>query len=209
VTPTAQGIAYRRHLPHWYPTGATFFVTFGLAGAIPRYLLDTPVDDKARRSGRSAGQEEASKDLGGRALSRWEREWDSGQGPGWLTDPRIAPLVVEALGYRDGKVFDLYAYCVMPSHVHLVCTPCRAADGSTASLATSLQSLKRHIARQANMLLARTGRFWCEESYDHVVRNEEELERIVIYVLNNPVTAGLVADWRAWPWSWARDVDKE
>ena len=46
-----------------------------------------------------------------------------------------------------------------------------------------LQSLKRHTARQANKLLRRSGTFWQDESYDHVVRDENELERIIWYVL--------------------------
>ena len=44
--------------------------------------------------------------------------------------------------------------------------------------------------------------FWDAESYDHFVRDDAELARIINYVLNNPVQAGLVKDWRDWKWSW-------
>ena len=40
--------------------------------------------------------------------------------------------------------------------------------------------------------------FWHNESYDHYVRGEKELARIVEYILNNPVKAGLVEDWQEW-----------
>ena len=43
------------------------------------------------------------------------------------------------------------------------------------------------------------------ESYDHVVRDGEELDRIIAYVLNNPVKAGLVKNWRQWKWSYVRE----
>ena len=46
------------------------------------------------------------------------------------------------------------------------------------------------------------GAFWQHESYDHVVRNEKEFERILAYIVNNPVKAGLVADWQDWPYTY-------
>jgi putative transposase len=90
----------------------------------------------------------------------------------------------------------------MPNHVHLV-----IADNvkrSDASLYRILQQLKSYTAVQANKLLNRGGAFWQHESYDHVVRDGEELERIVRYVLNNPVKAGLVEDWQNWNWSYCK-----
>ena len=65
-----------------------------------------------------------------------------------------------------------------------------------------MQSLKRYTARQANKVLERKGAFWQAESYDHVVRDADELVRIVQYVINNPVKAGLVSYWEAWPWTY-------
>ena len=61
---------------------------------------------------------------------------------------------------------------------------------------TDEQSQNR--ATQANKLLGLTGAFWQRETYDHVVR-PGELARIVSYVLENPVKAGLVEDWQQWP----------
>lgn len=37
-----------------------------------------------------------------------------------MADPSVADLVAEAIQFRDGKEYDLYAYCIMPNHVHLV-----------------------------------------------------------------------------------------
>jgi REP element-mobilizing transposase RayT len=72
------------------------------------------------------------------------------------------------------------------------------------SLTEILQSLKRHTARQSNLILGRSGAFWQDESYDHIVRDQAELERIIKYVLNNPVKAGLVDDWIKWKWSYCK-----
>jgi REP element-mobilizing transposase RayT len=65
-----------------------------------------------------------------------------------------------------------------------------------------MKSLKGYTARQANLHLRRTGQFWEEESYDHEVRDGAEFGRIVRYILNNPVKAGLVQHWSEWPWNY-------
>jgi hypothetical protein len=49
-----------------------------------------------------------------------------------------------------------------------------------------MPALKRYTADKANRLLARTGQFWQHESYDHVIRTDEELVHYRSYVLNNP-----------------------
>lgn len=73
------------------------------------------------------------------------------------------------------------------------------------SLASIMHSIKRHSAYEGNRLIGRSGAFWQEESYDHYSRDHEEWLRTIRYVLNNPVKAGLVKEWRDWPWSWRRD----
>jgi REP element-mobilizing transposase RayT len=56
----------------------------------------------------------------------------------------------------------------------------------------------------ANRELGRQGPFWQDESHDRVVRNENELNRVIQYVLDNPVKAGLVQTWEEWLWSYVR-----
>ena len=43
--------------------------------------------------------------------------------------------------------------------------------------------------------------FWQEESYDHLVRNQREFEKIRCYIEENPVRAGLVGDASQYRWS--------
>ena len=68
-----------------------------------------------------------------------------------------------------------------------------------------MHSLKRFTARECNKLLGRQGTFWQDESYDHSVRNEDELERIIDYVELNPVGSQLAPNREAWPFSSAND----
>ena len=86
----------------------------------------------------------------------------------------------------------------MANHVHLLVVP-------YISPTRFLQSLKSYTARQANKLLGRTGEpFWQRESYDHGVRDEAERRRIISYIENNPVKAGLVNSPRNYPYGLAR-----
>ncbi|MEX1097888.1 MAG: hypothetical protein WED34_17720 [Planctomycetales bacterium] len=68
-----------------------------------------------------------------------------------------------------------------------------------------MQSVKGYTARGCNKLLGLSGAFWQDESYDHVVRDQEELFRIIDYIENNPVKAGLVARREDWKFSSACD----
>jgi len=68
-----------------------------------------------------------------------------------------------------------------------------------------MHSLKSYTAHEANSILNRTGAFWQTESYDHWVRDDEELERIVSYIRDNPVKAGLVKRPEDWFWCSCQD----
>lgn len=72
------------------------------------------------------------------------------------------------------------------------------------ALASITHGAKSYTATKSNGILGRTGRFWQDESYDHIVRDEAEFWRIVEYIENNPVAAGYVDTPSQWPWSSAR-----
>ncbi len=98
----------------------------------------------------------------------------------------------------DLKHYEIHAYVVMANHVHLLITP-------RIEVSKFMQSLKRFTAREGNRMLGLTGQpFWQEESYDRLVRNPEEFERIARYIEHNPVKAGLVKEPADFLWSSAR-----
>lgn len=145
----------------------------------------------------------------------FERAWfakfdglldDAAVGPVWLRDQRVAAIVDESLHYRDGKVYRLDAFTIMPNHVHMVFKPLaiREADDGYHALASIMQSLKGHTSFKCNQLLGQKGEFWAHESYDHWVRDTDEWQRIVAYVVNNPVKAGYVECWQEWKWNYRR-----
>jgi len=65
-----------------------------------------------------------------------------------------------------------------------------------------LHSWKSFTAKKANQILGHAGRtFWQSESYDHLIRDDDDYTRFVAYTINNPVSAGLCAHAEDWQWS--------
>jgi REP element-mobilizing transposase RayT len=189
-------------LPHIQIGGATYFVTFRLKNSLPTEVLEN-LSLEAERIKR------LPKDKISVEQHRWFEKLDdyldqSFFGEPLLRNEEIADLVAGALHYRDARVYDLISFCVMPNHVHLICTPLEKEKDRFYSLTEILHSLKRHTAREANKILQRSGAFWQDESYDHIIRDEAELERIIKYVLYNPVKANLVKEQKDWKWSYCK-----
>ena len=118
---------------------------------------------------------------------------DAGYGSCWLWNDKIAEVVASALGFFDDKRYKLYAWCVMPNHVHSVVQP-----GNGQELSKILQSWKGYTSREANKILERSGQFWQTEYFDRIMRDDEELVRSINYVFENPDKGGL----RNWKWRW-------
>ncbi len=171
---------YERRLPHWDAVGQPVFVTFRLEGSLPTTRVFPPERLQS-----------------GRAFLAMDRLLDrSDCGPRYLRQPEIAGAIVQAI--HDGQTrfqrYQIHAFVVMPNHVHLLVTP-------QVNARQWLGPLKGFTASQANRLLGRSGPCWQDESYDHLVRNDREFAKIINYVEQNPVRAGLVESPEEYPWS--------
>jgi REP element-mobilizing transposase RayT len=117
-------------------------------------------------------------------------------GPLFLRLPQIADLVTQAVldGDRKFNRYELHAFVVMANHVHMLVTP--------RVVATKwLGPLKGFTAHEANGMLGRQGKFWQDESYDHLVKSDSDFGKILGYIEQNPVTAGLVSAPEEFRWS--------
>ena len=182
---------YQRRLPQVYATEQPVFLTWRLHGSLPS---NRPFPATTLSSGQ--------------AFAAMDRLLDEARaGPFYLRQPELADVIVEAILYNAAQLghYRLWAFVVMPNHVHLLLTP-------VAPLPKITKSLKGITAKRANIMpaltvpaltvLALTGRsFWQEESYGHLVRNDSEFEKIRSYIEANPVRAGLVAEANQYRWS--------
>jgi len=186
----------RGYLPHLERVRGVYFVTFRLADSLPRELVarlckERRVLKKARQAGVSASASRVRLQKMRALLHRAESCLDSGLGKCYMRDFRVARIVADAVRHSDGKRYLLLAWCVMPNHVHAVFSPLEENR-----LEGILHSWKSFSAEAANRLLGRSGPFWQREYFDHLVRDEGSLHRIIRYVRENPRKAGL----QDWPW---------
>jgi len=92
----------------------------------------------------------------------------------------------------------VWAYCLMPNHVHLIVVPAR-----TTALAAAIGETHRRYTRYINAREDWQGYLW-QGRFASVVMDEAHLLAASRYVELNPVRAGLTASAAAWPWSSAR-----
>jgi hypothetical protein len=185
---------YRRHLPHWRQEGATYFVTFWLADALPQSKL-RELDALKREWEKKLANADDQSLLNGqwaaysRLVMQQVESWlDQGMGDCWLRQPTFAQIVAESLHYFDGVQYELGCYVVMPNHVHTVLRPLSPTEWPLEKI---LQSRKRHTSHEIQMLLGRRTALWQDESFDRIVRDAEHLYRCVQYVGSNARRAGL------------------
>ncbi len=107
-------------------------------------------------------------------------------------------LVLDACRHFDGQRYVLWAAVVMPDHVHLLLQPREQAPGKWWSLSSILHSIKSYTAKQINALLERKGAVWQDESFDRIVRDEDEFLEKWNYIRNNPVKSGLAHAAEEW-----------
>ncbi|MCH8998001.1 MAG: transposase [Proteobacteria bacterium] len=93
---------------------------------------------------------------------------------------------------------EVWAYCLMPNHVHLILVP-RAADGLRAALGETHRRYTRHV----NFREGWRGHLW-QERFHSFVMDEDHLLACARYVELNPVRAKLVERPEDWPWSSAK-----
>ncbi len=99
---------------------------------------------------------------------------------------RAAVQVLEQLARQ--LAVPVYAWCVMPDHVHLVVGPSSQCD-----VVTFVGRFK-NLSLRAAWRLGVVGAFWQTSFWDHAIRRDEQLRDAIAYVFANPVRAGLVAD---------------
>jgi len=186
----------RRYLPHWRVADRPYFVTFRLAATIPRVLFQ---EVETQRTMLRRADDDASRNLHRLMLEKLESHLDApNPARDWLRKPQIARVVADSFAFAESEWhWRIPAYVIMPNHVHALLG---GGDTATRDLSATLGSIKKFTARKANRILARKGRFWQPESFDHWCRTVDEEASVIDYIRNNPVKAGLVQSWRDWPW---------
>jgi REP element-mobilizing transposase RayT len=114
---------------------------------------------------------------------------------------RVRPLVeseirllLEHIIAGHHRYYDLVAAVILPDHTHLLMSP---RDGY--SLSRIMKGLKGATARRLNQARGTKGTVWQAESFDRIVRDQQELDEKLNYMFMNPVKAGLTDDPNRYP----------
>jgi REP element-mobilizing transposase RayT len=176
-------ISPHSHLPHWNQPGTPCFLNWRLAGSLP-----------SQRIAESLTTE-------GAKFVAFDNALDARvTGPQWLSCPGVARAVIATLyaGQQKG-LYELGSWVVMPNPVHALICP-------VSDLPKIVSGIKVTSAKAANRLLNRTSPFWSRDYFDRCVRNSTEELRIIHYIENNPVKAGLCSKVSAWIYSSASGI---
>jgi putative transposase len=168
-----------------------YFVTLRLANSLPHrvaedlatILKDASEQNYLKRSRRYF-----------RELEHWLA---ANHGELHLQNEAIATMIMDGIAhYEQLGYWHVSAAIVMPNHLHAL------LHCETLGLSQVMKRFKQYTAREANRKLDRKGkRFWQREWFDHWSRSAQEDDRIISYIRNNPVRAGLVKRPEDWKWS--------
>ncbi len=157
---------------------------------------------------------------------RWNIPWEAHEltfscyrRQAFLGKDRTREYLAEAIIQARQRIgFHVWAYVIMPEHVHLLIWPAR----EDYSISAILQSIKQSVSRRAmhwlktnhpsGLRFLATGQkdrpynFWQEGGgYDRNVRTAKVLLEVFNYIHDNPVKRGLVSRPEEWTWSSYRD----
>jgi len=178
----------RKNLPHWAQENCTYFITFRLADSIARSRINeyNALREKWKEHHHPPYTENEKAHFD-ELFSEQVNSWlDEGAGACVLGKLEISKIVANTLIHFDGERYELDEWVIMPNHVHVLITPQTGHE-----LSTILHSWKSYSAQQINKHLGKNGTVWKQDSYDHIVRNTDELIRIRKYIQNNPSKAGI------------------
>ncbi len=202
----------RGYHPHVESPQLIQHVTFHLADSLPRQVVEKMATEleSVPPSLRDTEREK-----------RVAAYLDAGRGSCVLCIPELAELVQHTLLHFQGERYRLFAWCIMPNHVHVLF---QAAEGWT--MGSIVGSWKKFTARRINIYLKEQGMggvptgvsvgqepgvrarlvfglplVWHRDYFDRYIRNNGHFETVVNYIHNNPVKAGLVKRAEDWRWS--------
>lgn len=92
--------------------------------------------------------------------------------------------------------YKIFAYCLMPDHLHIILQPAGKYD-----LSYIMRMIKGNFARKFNLMHGKQGKVWQERFYDTGIRSIDMLLQKIEYIHNNPVRAGIVSRPDQYPFS--------
>lgn len=185
------------NLPHWEVEEGRYFITLHVAGAIPQ-----AAGSQIRASVKQLQESETNETPDWLRIQRFifgmmENWLDRAHYNAWLAEPLMAEMLEEAIETRQRRgAWVVHASVTMPNHVHLF------AEIPSGRLKPTMEDFKRWTGHQATKIMKHPPqRFWQKEWFDHWSRSDQQDDRILRYIENNPSKAGLGEEYRRRPYT--------
>jgi REP element-mobilizing transposase RayT len=198
-----------RNLPHWFQPGVAIFVTFRTLDSLPREVLlkmreqfedwlsrqKFPADFvnryfDSRSNWNPAMLDSYSPKIRAEISRRYDRLFhqalDDCYGACILRNKDVAQIVADAILHGNSEKYDMESFVIMPNHVHAI-----VQFRSGFDLRIVGQSWMRYTARLIHARYGGTGGLWQPESFDHIVRSQEQFAYLQQYNASNPQKAHL------------------
>ncbi|PIT98393.1 MAG: hypothetical protein COT71_00925 [Candidatus Andersenbacteria bacterium CG10_big_fil_rev_8_21_14_0_10_54_11] len=119
-------------------------------------------------------------------------------------DPRVQKegfeAAVQGLAEEEGSTVQVIAYCIMPTHVHVV-----TKQLDTDKISSFMNKTLNTYTRYFNIKHNRLGPLWAGRFKNVPVKTTEQLLHVVRYIHLNPTSAALTATPEKWPYSSYRE----
>ena len=92
----------------------------------------------------------------------------------------VLNLLYHDLLKNNGNIFELYAFSIMPNHVHLLIKP-------NFKLGDVMKKIKGGSALLINQILHKKGKFWEADYYDRAIRSSRHFNTVYNYIKANPL----------------------
>ena len=197
--PQAELFVEDRLHPHWSQAGAIVFITMRTRDSIPREVLDRWEREKAdwllRRgypgdvhwTKLAPKTADADRYAFAREFNRCREDFlDTCHGSCPLKDPELSKIVADSFLHFDGERYRMGDFVIMPNHAHLL-----VAFDSPEALKSQCESWTHYTGCKINKMVGRSGKFWQQEPFDHLVRSEEQYHYLRRYIAENPKKAKL------------------
>jgi len=104
--------------------------------------------------------------------------------------------------YKNKYYFKLYAYCLMPNHIHLIIDVRKTND-----LAKIMQGLTQVYSVWFNNKYNKVGRLWQGRFKSMLIQKDKYLIDCLIYIELNPVRANIISSPGEYTWcSWKERI---
>ena len=196
-------------LPHIYPFGATFFITFRLEDSLSQSIIKILKEElevkKAKIVALKLEAKEQAKQIAllqRNIFGKYENQLDNEPyGKCHLKRTSVAQIIYDKILKYDGIYYKVVSFCIMPNHVHMLLDTSIQMNADSidkpngyVDISSWMQLIKGGSSYEINKLLGRKGRLWSQESFDHWIRNEAYLHKTIHYIAMNPKRAGLHMD---------------